>query len=182
MGCDIIANGREIPCLNAKPGVDRFYLIPRTELGKDAFTITDGQVTAVDASITEIFKYDMRGNDENVININKEETGRSTGATTYNEEFIAKLGTVDRETSQELDKVARATPNVVVKDNHGNYRLLGLSEGSYLNIQETSGGAKTDFNGYTLTFTSTEFEPAPFVDEATVTALEGLVSTNNITP
>ncbi len=181
MACDI-TTGRGIPCLNAKPGIDRFYLIPRTELGKEAFTISGGEVTGLDTSITEVFKFDIRGDDENVFNNNKPETGRSSGATTYNEEFIVKLAKVDKETTQELDNIAKSTPNVVVKDNNGNYRLMGLSEGTYLNIQEASGGAKTDFNGYTLTFTATEFEPAPFVDESTITSLEGLVSETNITP
>lgn len=181
MSCDL-TSGRLKPCNDAKPGIDLMYLIPRTSLGADAFTITGNEVTGIDVAITEIFKYEIRGDDENLLTINKEDNGRQSGATVWNENFVVKLKKVTKETSAELNIVAKAVPNVIAKDNMGNWRLLGLSEGCYSTIEEASGGAKTDFNGYTVTFTSQEFDLAPFVDSATITALEALVSATNITP
>lgn len=181
MACDL-TSGRDIPCIDAKPGIDDFYLIPRVALGADAFTLTGNEVTALDLSITEVFKYQLRGDDENIFTQTKPDNGRQSGATAFDQEFVVKLKKVDKATSAELNIVSKSTPNVVVKDNQGNYRLMGISEGCYCIIEEASGGAKTDFSGYTITFQATEFDSAPFLDAATITALDGLVSATNITP
>ena len=181
MACDL-TSGREIPCIDAKPGIDDFYLIPRTSLGAGAFTLTGNEVTGLDVLITEVFKYQLRGDDENIFTQTKPDNGRSSGATAFDQEFVVKLKKIDKATSAELNIVSKSTPNVVVKDNQGQYRLMGISEGCYSIIEEASGGAKTDFSGYTVTFSATEFESAPFLDAATITALDGLVSATNITP
>ena len=181
MSCDL-TSGRLRPCNDAKPGIDEMYLIPRTSLGASAFTLTGNEVTGIDVAITEIFKYEIRGDDENLLTITKDDNGRQSGATVWNENFVAKLKKVTKETSAELNIVAKTVPNVIAKDNMGNWRLLGLSEGCYSTIEEASGGAKTDFNGYTVTFTAQEFDLAPFVDSATITALEALISATNIQP
>jgi len=181
MSCDL-TSGILKPCQDSKPGIDEMYLIPRTDLGAGAFTLTGNEVTGIDASITEIFKYEIRGHDENILTITKDDNGRASGATVWNENFVTKIKKVNQAISAELNIVAKARPNVIAKDNMGNWRLLGLSEGCYSTIEETSGGAKTDFNGYTVTFSQQEFDLAPFVDSATITALEALVSSTNITP
>src|SRR6056297_2193803 len=181
MSCDL-TSGILKPCNDSKPGIDEMYLIPRTELGAGAFTIVGNEVTGIDVLITEIFKYVIRGDDENILTINKDDNGRQSGATVWNESFVAKVKKVNQASSAELNIVAKATPNVIAKDNMGNWRLLGLSEGCYSTIEENSGGAKTDFNGYTATFTSQEFELAPYVDSATITALKALISETNIQP
>lgn len=181
MACDI-TSGRAIGCVDAKPGIDDFYLIPRTDLGAGAYTIAGNEVTGIDVSITEVFKYSLRGDDENVFTQTKPDNGRASGASVFNQEFVVKLKKVDKLTSAELNIVSKSTPNVIVKDNQGNYRLMGLSEGCYSVIEEVSGGAKSDFSGYTITFSATEFETAPFLDSATISALDGLVSVTTITP
>lgn len=181
MACDLTSGIARRACQDAKPGIDEMYLIPRTELGADAFTLTGNEVTELDVSITEAFKYVIRGHDENILTIAKEDNGRESGATVWNENFVTKIKKVTPAVSAELGIVAKSRPNVIAKDNAGNYRLLGLSEGCYNTIEETSGGAKTDYNGYTVTFTAQEFELAPFVDESTISALEALVSETNIT-
>lgn len=51
-----------------------------------------------------------------------------------------------------------------------------------MSVETASGGAKGDFNGYTLTLTATETDLAPSLDSATVTAFTGLVSATVINP
>ncbi len=181
MSCDL-TSGRSRPCQDSKPGIDNVLFIPRTELGKDAFTIVGNEVTAIDVAITEIFEWVIRGHDENVLTINKAENGRDSGASVWTENFVLKVKKVDKATSAEINILAKSNPNVIAVDNMGNYRLLGLSEGCYSTIEEASGGAKTDYNGYTITFEQQEFELAPYVDDATVTALKALISSTVINP
>ena len=45
-----------------------------------------------------------------------------------------------------------------------------------------AGGARADFNGYNLTFTSFSRFPSPFLDSATITALLAIESATNINP
>ena len=56
----------------------------------------------------------------------------------------------------------------------GSHRIQGISDGTVISLETESGGAKGDFNGYTLTLTSTEVDLAPTLDSATVTALIAL--------
>ena len=61
----------------------------------------------------------------------------------------------------------------IVRDNNGLWKLYGREEGlKLLDGSITTGTAWTDRNGYTLNFTGKEREPAPFVDEALITALQ----------
>ena len=53
---------------------------------------------------------------------------------------------------------------------------MGLDDGIDFTVVASTGGAKTDMNGYTLTGVSTVSELAPHLDSATITAFEAVVS------
>ena len=67
-------------------------------------------------------------------------------------------------------------PLAVVEDRNGVFHAIGLDDGLNVTVNQATGGAKTDLNGYTLTAVSTTGALSPKLDEATITALKALVA------
>ena len=56
-------------------------------------------------------------------------------------------------------------PKIIVKDNNGNFFLVGKEHGAEVTGGTiVTGGAMGDLSGYTLTFTAMERVPANFID------------------
>ena len=79
-------------------------------------------------------------------------------------------------TSAELNLLIKGFPQAVVKDRNGVYHALGIDDGIDFTVDATTGGAKTDLNGYTLTGVSTTGDLSPKLDSATITAFLALVA------
>lgn len=175
MAC-LINSGRTIPCKDTLGGLVAAYFINYVS---DAFTVVDGEATAINVSVTESFKYELR-NDGNIFT-ESPVSDKNSGTTVNTQTLTLALPKLDKDTSLQVDLLAKGRPIVVVQDRNGNYKVVGLSEGMDLTGSDiNSGGSHSDFNGYSLTFSSMEGSTAPTLDEATVTALLALVSTENI--
>lgn len=177
MAC-ALTSGRTEPCKDSQGGIKAAYFIDYIE---DAFTVSAGEATGINGSITDAFKYELRSNNntlsESLV------SDRNTGVTLNTQTLELRLKKQDAATSAQILLMAKARPIIVVQGYDTLYRVVGHTEGCDLtgsNIQ--SGGAKTDFNGYDLTFTSEEVMLSPILDSTTVTALLALVSDTNITP
>lgn len=145
------------------------------------FTVSGGQATAINVGITEVFKYEVRADNntftESIV------SDKNTGVTLNTQTLEVRLKKQDYSTSLELKALANARPIIVIEGYDGSRKAMGITDGCDLtgsNIQ--SGGAKSDFNGYDLTFTAEEVALAPFLDATTVTALVALESATEITP
>lgn len=176
MACISVTSGRLEPCKNSAGGLKKALFIDYIE---NAFTVVSGEVTAIAIGVSEVFEYPLRA-DENTF----EEavvSDKNTGVTINTQTLQLRLKKQDFATSNQVKMMAYGRPIVVVVGYDGAYKVAGATEGMDLtdsNIQ--SGGAKTDFNGYDLTFTAEEFELAPFLNADTITAIEALVSATNI--
>lgn len=176
MAC-ALTSGRTEPCKDSVGGLKTAYAIDFVE---DSFTVVAGEATAINIAITSVFKYELNANG-NLFN-EPVTADNETGTTTYAQSLTLALKKQTKDSANEIHLLAKGRPIWVVKDRNGNHRVVGISDGTTLTGEIASGGAKTDFNGYTLTFVATEDEPAPYLDSATVTALEALISVTNITP
>lgn len=178
MACDL-TTGRTEPCKDSLGGITKVYAMDYVASG---FTVSAGEATAINAAITEVFQWDLRS-DTNNDAAEAPVSSRDAGTTVFTQTLNMRLKKQDAATAVEVGLMAYARPIFVVVDRNSVHKVFGLSEGMDLtggNIQ--SGTAKTDFNGYDLTFTSTEGSPAPILDSSTVTALEALISATVITP
>lgn len=169
MNCDI-TKGRSKVCKSGIGGVSKLFLFPWIE---DAFTVTDGVATAINASITSVFEYELEG-DGNTLAENMP-SDRNTGTTINTQTLTVILKKIDAATSAEMKLVANSYPMAVVKDRNGVYHIIGIDDGIDFTIDTTTGGAKTDLNGYTLTGVSTTTALAPQMDETTIASFEALV-------
>ena len=175
-----ITSGRTEACNNSIGGLDAFFAIPYVA---DGFTIDEatGLVTAIDAGITEAFKYELRA-DANIM-VSDGTSDENTGVSLFTETLTVALKKQDAETNVQVNLLQQGLHYIITQSKDGNYQLLGSLDGSRVTASNIStGGARTDFQGYNLTFTSFSKTPPPFLDTATVQALLAIESANNINP
>lgn len=177
MACPI-TSGRTEPCNDSIGGIDSVFFIPYIA---DGFTIASGEVTAINIAITEAFKYELRA-DANLF-ASDGTSDENTGVSLFTETLTMALKKQDKDTGVQVELLQKGLHYVITHSRNGDYQLLGSLDGGRCTASNNvSGGARTDFNGYNLTFTANSRISAPFLDAATETALLAIVSATNINP
>jgi hypothetical protein len=169
MACDITA-GRTRACKENLGGNSKLFLFNYVE---NPFTVTAGVATAINPLLTEVFEYEIEG-DGNTL-VENMVSDRNTGTTVNTQTLTVLLKKIDAATSAQMNLLAYGFPQAVVKDRNGIYHAIGIDDGIDFTIDQATGGAKTDLNGYTLTGVSTTGELSPKLDTATITAFLALV-------
>lgn len=165
MACDISAP-RAKQCDTSQGGVEEYYHFNWIE---DAFTVTAGIATAMNVALVNAYKYVVEG-DGNTF----ESTGiadKKNGTRVYTQTVVAQLKQIDGATSVELDTLMAGKVSSVRKDRNGKY--WWIADESYnvtSTVQEVTGGARVDFNGYNVTLVAESKRPAIELDSATVAA------------
>jgi hypothetical protein len=169
MACDLTA-GRSKPCKNGVGGLGVLYLFNFVE---NPFTIAAGVATAINPLLTDVFEYELEGDGNNVSESLVSDRNTGTSVNTQTSTFVLKK--VDATTSAQMNLLAYGFPMAVVKDRNGIYHAIGTDDGIDFTVVQSTGGAKTELNGYTLTGVSTTGSLSPKLDVATVTAFLALV-------
>lgn len=169
MSCDI-TQGRAYICNDGLGGNQAIYFFNYVE---DAFTHANGIATAINPLVTTAFKYEIEG-DGNTL-VEELVPDPNTGTSVNTQTLTAILKKIDAPTSAELNLMAKGRPMAVVRDRNDIWHAIGLDDGLAVTVNQSTGGAKTDLNGYTLTAVSTTGELSPKLDEATITAFLALV-------
>jgi len=169
MACDI-TQGRVKACKDGVGGNSKLYLFNGLE---DSFTVVDGVATAVNPLLTEAFKYELEG-DGNIFAENKV-SDRNTGTSINTQTLTIVLKKTDAATSAEFNLLTAGYPMAVIKTRNGEYKVVGIDDAIDFTVDSTTGGAKSDLNGYTLTGVATCKDFAPSLDSATITAFLALV-------
>ena len=99
---------------------------------------------------------------------------RNTGSKINTQTLTTVLKKMDAATNAQFNLLVAGYPQAVVVDRNGNFIALGLDDGIDFTVVASTGGAKTDMNGYTLTGVATTKELAPLLDSATQTAFKAL--------
>jgi hypothetical protein len=167
----LITSSRAKACKDGLGGQSTLFLYNSLE---DAFTVLNGEATAMNVALTAAFSYPLEGDgntlDQSIVG------DRNTGTRVNTQTLTVVLKQMDAATNAEFNLLVAGYPQAVVVDRNGNYIALGLDDGIDFTVVASTGGAKTDMNGYTLTGVSTVSELAPHLDSATITAFEAVVS------
>lgn len=172
MACDI-TQGRDRVCKSGLGGNAELYLFNYLA---DPFTHASGEATAMNASLTVAYKYELEG-DGNTL-VENMVSDRNTGTVVNTQTLTVTLKQMSAAMSAEMTLLAKGFPMAVVKDRMGNYHAIGIEDGIDFTIDAATGGAKTDMNGYTLTGVSTVSELSPKLDASTITAFLAVVAAN----
>ena len=169
MACDI-TQGRVKACKDGVGGNSKLYLFNGLE---DSFTVAAGVATAVNPLLLAAFEYELEG-DGNIFAENKV-SDRNTGTSINTQTLTIVLKKTDAATSAEFNLLTAGYPMAVIKTRNGEYKVVGIDDAIDFTVDSTTGGAKADLNGYTLTGVSTSKDFAPSLDSGTVTAFLALV-------
>ncbi len=173
MACGDLSAGRARICKQSLGGNSKLYLWNWSS--EDAsFTYANGEATAIDAGLTTVYGFLLEGDggilSESIVG------DRNSGTAVNTQTLNVVLKKIDATTSAEMSQLAYGFPQAAVKDRNGIYHLIGLDDGIDFTIEQTTGGAKGDLNGYNLTGVATMGALGPKMDSSTVTAFEALVT------
>jgi len=169
MPCDITA-GRDKACKQGLGGLGKLYLFNFVE---NPFTVTAGVATAINPLLTTVFEYELEGDGNNVAE--SLVSDRNSGTSLNTQTLTVVLKKIDAVTSAQMNLLAYGFPMAVVKDRNGIFHAIGTDDGIDFTVAQSTGGAKGDLNGYTLTGVSTTGALSPKLDATTVTAFLALV-------
>jgi len=169
MSCDITA-GRLRACKQNIGGLGKLYLFNFLE---NPFTVVAGVATAINPLLTEAFEYEIEGDGNNVSE--SFVSDRNTGTSLNTQTMTIMLKKIDATTSAQLNLLTYGFPMAVVKDRNGIFHAIGIDDGIDFTVVQSTGGAKGEMNGYTLTGVSTTGSLSPKLDSATAAAFEALV-------
>lgn len=166
MACNLTRSRAEA-CKDTVAGIKKIYFADFGTLG--TITSVDDEITdmtgttvgAVDNSLT-LFTYEVKGNNSFETTIN---ASRENGTVFYEQVLNITLKKLTKEDHKELKLLAAGRPHVFIVDQNDNVFLMGKENGSDVTAGTVStGNALGDFNGYNLTFTAMEKDPANFVE------------------
>jgi len=169
MACESLSLGRLNPCKTVG-GLKNLYFGNFDEALYAGMTLSaDEEITAFASALT-LLKYELSGtNSFDEANEVTKDTSFWTQTGTFS------LKSQDIATRKELKLASYGRPFVVAEDYNGNFKLYGAQNGCSVSVNTASGGDMGDFNGYNLTITATEKEPAYFIDS---TIIDDATNTN----
>jgi hypothetical protein len=167
--CDI-TSGRDKQCKNSIGGLGSLFLFNFVE---NPFTVASGVATAINPELTDVFEYKIEGDGNNVSE--SYVSDRNSGTSVNTQTLTIVLKKISATSSAQLNLLTQGFPMAVVKDRNGVYHALGIDDGIDFTVVQSTGGAKTELNGYTLTGTATTKELSPKLDSATITAFLALL-------
>lgn len=180
MSCTL-TTGRKLSCNDSVGGILSVYFCEYGSMG--ALSITAGEVTAFGGN-PDFYEFDVRGGNSS---LEQTITGsRENGTVFYEQALSVTLQKLDKLTQEEIVKIAKARPHVVVKtynkdaSDEAIYLMIGAVQGADLTGGTiVTGAALGDMSGFTLALTGQETLPAFFVD---ATAFEAEISATQIAP
>lgn len=168
--CDFITAGRDKGCKSSIGGASKLYLFNGVD---NPFTVVAGVATAINPLVTVAYEFELEGDGNNVAE--NLVSDRNTGASVNTQTITTVLKKMDAVTSAEMNLLAYSFPMAVVKDRNGIFHAIGIDDGIDFTVATSTGGAKGDMNGYTLTGVSTTNALSPKLDSTTTTAFLSLV-------
>ena len=169
----ITAGLNGLSCDTNPGGVQEIYL---TNFEDFQYTLTGGTVSAIidpnTSATASFFTYTFR---RNTASVNEELTkDLTTGSLFYTQTATITLDRWEKQKRDQLMLLDNALIGYIVKKTNGTYWLFGADDGAYVTTNvATSGTAKTDQNGYTITIVSEEPQRAYPIDPNIVADLIG---------
>lgn len=179
MNCNFITSGRNLGCKDSVSGLKAIYFASYDDLDYENVefdaTNTDEVETWTPATALNLYKYELKGANgfENSIN-----SSRDNGTTFFEGKLSIQLKKQDVSTHKNIKLLSFGRPRIIVRTMTDQFFLMGLEQGADVTGGTVSSGQSlSDFNGYSLEFTSQETIPSPFMKCATEAELKTLFNT-----
>lgn len=164
MGCDILTTGRSIGCSDNMAGIKAVYFT-NDDLGAITYDTTNTELIMTFAGTPEFFKWELEGAFSNYTEPMTKTIGNGTRFRTQT--LALQFPKMDALTRNEINKLDQTRFFVVVEDFNGQFFLMGRDNQAYVTVSDSATGAgRGDFNGYSMTITAEEKEPANFIKDS----------------
>ena len=163
----LITQGNIAACLEGNPGGIELFLANYADLNGQ---VTIDPDTGVVTDLPEVTLYRYEGTRNSVSAANAPVSNLDNASLYYNHTCTIKIAGQNAERHFEiLGKVARARMVIFARLASQKIVMLGYETGMYLDPASTAGSglAKGDFDGYELTFSAEEPNPARFLEPFT---------------
>lgn len=155
MAC-LLTQGFTVDCRDSVGGIETFYIGSLDEIA--SVTASAGVVTAIDTGSGAFYEYEVRKQTSNATETYTADD--SNGTLFHEQEVTVQLSKMDATKRNEIFLLGKNRVMIIAKDRNGKYFLYGKKNGLTLGGSSQTGTAMGDLNGYTLTFTGAEEEPA----------------------
>lgn len=151
-----IISGRSRQCKDNVGGISKCYLFPFVNYSYSQIEVNGNILTSFPE--TDIYPFEFDNQPNLTLSQNENEGGK------YFDERI-ELGFTKPNSYNEFQKLLKKDYRMITKDRLGNYRLLGAYNGLIGdNLTLSTGGAHSDFSGYTITFEGQEEQEALYIE------------------
>ena len=140
-------------CKNNQGGVSKLYLFPYVKYSKSQNLTDDQEVTTFPATVAYLYEA------ENVSFT--ESTSVKNGGVEWTQKLSFTITKSD--SSSEIYRLVKKDYSAVILDRNGNYRFIGMRNGSEVTINSVSGTGIGDLNGYNVSLTAREDNQAYYV-------------------
>ena len=172
MACNTVTlNGIDAKCDKSVGGIKRILIAQKDDVQTITVDSTTGVIDTINMVSGKTFvEWLFRRNTANYSTSMSSDAaiGNSIITTDLNLQFTKAEATK----RLEIQSAINAAAVVIIEDMYGQYILLGKdNEVTVTSVNQQSGTAMTDLNGYTLTFQDTSVELPHFVDASIVDEL-----------
>lgn len=154
-----ITKGRTEPCLDNFGGIDNIYLWSYVEYRRYEIEINDNKL--ISYPTTTIYKYELRADGNNFTDdLESNEDGIS-----YNQNLSAVLKQIETDYFNTTNLLNKRV-GCIIETRKGEFLIMGLYNGCRIsNLNISSGGSRTDFNGINLSINARERKQSFFIDD-----------------
>jgi hypothetical protein len=133
---------------NSQGGSDKIYIFPFVEYSQAVITVVDNYLTVFPSSNIYELKAFTISFDEEV-------------SESYDQKLSFQLKKILP--TDNFKELANSDWRIIIKDNNGYFRMLGLFTGLQGTFTKSTGANRSDFNGYNFSFDTKEVDSAPFL-------------------
>ena len=169
MACDLLTGGIAKGCDNNTGGIQKLYLANFDDVVTE--TVASGEVTAITMATGEVF-YEFAFNKNTSSLLQDIAVDQVNGTTIHTQTINLVIPRRDNTKRNAIALLTRASTKAIVLDQNGIYWYCGYQNGlDVTTIADTTGVAKADLNGYTITLVGEEPAMAYTVTSGIVTAI-----------
>ena len=173
MACDIITKGRTLPCKDNRIGIKKVDFAVFDATG---FTVAAQEIATLPAWLTDVYRYEVKATGNSLVETSTTDMEKRTVDVKQVLNLLLQKMTKDSEV--ELLAMIYSTLVAFVHDYNGNVYAVGIDTG----LDASTSTKSTDDGGYKITLEATDTKYSPFLSASAITALEVLVSPDNVTP
>lgn len=159
MSCDV-SIGRALKCQDIVGGINNIYLVPFGTMGTVTLD-TYQRITSVSGS-PNAYQYEVTRDAD----LNQVVTSNYINGSTFVEQTInATLKQLDYITDEQVMRMAKSRPHIIIEDMNNNLFMLGYENGADMTTTNVvTGRAMGDLAGYQVSFVCREKRLANYLD------------------